>query len=125
MTDPTHAPVIDVDIVSDVMCPWCIVGFRQLEQALGAFRRWTDALPNDPNGHYNKGNLLNSMGRPDEAARSFRRAVALAPDFAEAQANLGATLHMTKRYERSPCQRPRSLVSTIESVHSPPASTPR
>ncbi|WP_299656910.1 DsbA family oxidoreductase [uncultured Tateyamaria sp.] len=27
--------VIDVDIVSDVMCPWCIVGFRQLEQALG------------------------------------------------------------------------------------------
>ncbi|WP_299613918.1 DsbA family oxidoreductase [uncultured Tateyamaria sp.] len=30
------ANVIDVDIVSDVMCPWCIVGFRQLEQALGA-----------------------------------------------------------------------------------------
>ncbi|MEM8655969.1 MAG: DsbA family oxidoreductase [Pseudomonadota bacterium] len=28
-------PVIDIDIVSDVMCPWCIVGFRQLEQALG------------------------------------------------------------------------------------------
>lgn len=71
------------------------------EQALGAFRRWTDALPNDPNGHYNKGNLLNSMGRPDEAARSFRRAVALAPDFAEAQANLGATLHMSKRYDEA------------------------
>lgn len=32
----TDSPVIDVDIVSDVMCPWCIVGFRQLEQALGA-----------------------------------------------------------------------------------------
>lgn len=29
------AHVIDIDIVSDVMCPWCIVGFRQLEQALG------------------------------------------------------------------------------------------
>ena len=27
--------IVDVDIVSDVMCPWCIVGFRQLEQALG------------------------------------------------------------------------------------------
>jgi len=24
---------IRVDIVSDVMCPWCIVGYRQLEQA--------------------------------------------------------------------------------------------
>ncbi|WP_299040916.1 DsbA family oxidoreductase [uncultured Tateyamaria sp.] len=28
--------VIDIDIVSDVMCPWCIVGFRQLEHALAA-----------------------------------------------------------------------------------------
>lgn len=40
-----NSPVIDVDIVSDVMCPWCIVGFRQLEQALaqtglGARIRW-------------------------------------------------------------------------------------
>ncbi|WP_299729630.1 DsbA family oxidoreductase [uncultured Tateyamaria sp.] len=36
MSQPDTAPVIQVDIVSDVMCPWCIVGFRQLEQALGA-----------------------------------------------------------------------------------------
>ncbi|APX11132.1 DsbA family oxidoreductase [Tateyamaria omphalii] len=34
-TEPKTAPVLDIDIVSDVMCPWCIVGFRQLEQALG------------------------------------------------------------------------------------------
>ena len=32
----SEGPVVDVDIVSDVMCPWCIVGYRQLEQALGA-----------------------------------------------------------------------------------------
>lgn len=37
--------VVQIDIVSDVMCPWCIVGFRQLEQALGmvgagAYIRW-------------------------------------------------------------------------------------
>jgi predicted DsbA family dithiol-disulfide isomerase len=31
-----QGPVVDVDIVSDVMCPWCIVGYRQLEQALAA-----------------------------------------------------------------------------------------
>ena len=31
----TDAPVVQIDIVSDVMCPWCIVGFKQLEQALG------------------------------------------------------------------------------------------
>ena len=37
--------IVQIDIVSDVMCPWCIVGFRQLEQALGwvgagAYVRW-------------------------------------------------------------------------------------
>ncbi|MDF3413211.1 DsbA family oxidoreductase [Sulfitobacter sp. M57] len=44
---PQHgdAPVVQVDIVSDVMCPWCIVGYKQLEQALGmvgvgAYVRW-------------------------------------------------------------------------------------
>lgn len=41
----TNGPVLDIDIVSDVMCPWCIIGFRQLEQALaqtemGARIRW-------------------------------------------------------------------------------------
>jgi len=35
MDDASTAPAIQIDIVSDVMCPWCIVGFRQLEQALG------------------------------------------------------------------------------------------
>ncbi|WP_259987594.1 DsbA family oxidoreductase [Sulfitobacter sp. S190] len=47
MTDTAapQGPVIQVDIVSDVMCPWCIIGFRQLEQALaqtgtGAQVRW-------------------------------------------------------------------------------------
>ena len=44
-TAAPHGPVVEVDIVSDVMCPWCIIGFRQLEQALevtgaGARIRW-------------------------------------------------------------------------------------
>jgi len=43
--DATTPPPVQIDIVSDVMCPWCIIGFRQLEQALaatgtGAFVRW-------------------------------------------------------------------------------------
>ena len=42
---PIDPPALQIDIVSDVMCPWCIVGYRQLEQALaalniGAFIRW-------------------------------------------------------------------------------------
>ncbi|WP_037307444.1 DsbA family oxidoreductase [Ruegeria halocynthiae] len=34
MTSPDPRPTVQVDIVSDVVCPWCIVGFRQLDQAL-------------------------------------------------------------------------------------------
>lgn len=33
---PPNGPVLDVDIVSDVMCPWCIIGYKQLEHALAA-----------------------------------------------------------------------------------------
>jgi len=29
-----HAIPIRIDIVSDVVCPWCIIGFKQLERAL-------------------------------------------------------------------------------------------
>ena len=29
-------PVITIDIVSDVVCPWCIIGYRQLETAIEA-----------------------------------------------------------------------------------------
>jgi predicted DsbA family dithiol-disulfide isomerase len=44
-TDQSTGPVLDIDIVSDVMCPWCIIGYQQLEQALattgmGARIRW-------------------------------------------------------------------------------------
>lgn len=45
MTDEFAPHTVQVDIVSDVMCPWCLIGFRQLEQALsntglGAHVRW-------------------------------------------------------------------------------------
>lgn len=32
MTDASNS--IRIDIVSDVVCPWCIIGFKQLQQAL-------------------------------------------------------------------------------------------
>lgn len=41
----SNGSVVQIDIISDVMCPWCIVGYRQLEQALarvgvGAYVIW-------------------------------------------------------------------------------------
>ncbi len=37
MTDDTHdadAGPIEIDVISDVMCPWCYIGKRRLEKAL-------------------------------------------------------------------------------------------
>lgn len=34
-----------VDVVSDVVCPWCFVGKRQLERALA---RWAESHPGEP-----------------------------------------------------------------------------
>lgn len=35
MTDPATIPLV-VDVVSDVVCPWCFVGKRRLEQAIAS-----------------------------------------------------------------------------------------
>ncbi|MEP1934281.1 MAG: DsbA family oxidoreductase [Roseibium sp.] len=34
VSDLDMEDVIQIDIVSDVVCPWCIVGFKQLEKAI-------------------------------------------------------------------------------------------
>jgi len=34
MNEPQLPEPIQIDIVSDVVCPWCIVGYRQLQLAL-------------------------------------------------------------------------------------------
>jgi predicted DsbA family dithiol-disulfide isomerase len=31
---PSPAPVLPIDVVSDVVCPWCFIGKRRLEKAL-------------------------------------------------------------------------------------------
>jgi len=38
----TEQTAIRVDIVSDVVCPWCLVGFKQLESALSALEMTAD-----------------------------------------------------------------------------------
>ena len=32
------APALQIDVVSDVVCPWCFVGKRQLEEAIDRYR---------------------------------------------------------------------------------------
>jgi predicted DsbA family dithiol-disulfide isomerase len=37
MSTPTHVPLI-IDVLSDVVCPWCFIGKRRLEEALELFK---------------------------------------------------------------------------------------
>jgi predicted DsbA family dithiol-disulfide isomerase len=37
MTTTASLPEITVDIVSDVVCPWCIIGYKKLEAAMQQF----------------------------------------------------------------------------------------
>ena len=36
---------LTIDIVSDIACPWCAIGYARLEQALAALRMWASSLP--------------------------------------------------------------------------------
>ncbi|MHA6262604.1 DsbA family oxidoreductase [Arenibacterium sp. CAU 1754] len=83
---PDTGPVVQVDIVSDVMCPWCIVGFRQLEQALavtgmGARVRWhpfelNPTMP--PEGQNLAEHIAEKYGAtPEQSAQNRAHLVAL------------------------------------------------
>lgn len=75
-----HAQTVSVDIISDVMCPWCIVGFRQLEQALGATSigatvRWHPFELNPdmaPEGENTTDHIMRKYGTTREEAQSNR-----------------------------------------------------
>lgn len=86
-------PVIQIDIVSDVMCPWCIVGFRQLEKALGmvgagAYIRWhpfelNPAMP--PEGQNLAEHITEKYGSTPEQSAQNRKMLT----------DLGASLGIT------------------------------
>lgn len=64
----------------------------QGKDALPAFQKAVQLLPNDAEAHYNLGIALKNIRRLDAASASFRRVVELKPEFAEAHNNLGNTL---------------------------------
>lgn len=89
-TSPTDAqPTVQVDIVSDVMCPWCIVGYRQLEQALarkgvGAYIRWHPFELNPempPEGQNLTEHIAEKYGAsPQQSAENRNRLAAMGRD---------------------------------------------
>lgn len=81
MTDP-----IKIDIISDVVCPWCAIGYFQLEQAMAALElsaeiRWLPFELNPqmpPEGENLTEHVARKYGStPEQSARSRQQLVAL------------------------------------------------
>lgn len=76
----TAQPALEVDIVSDVVCPWCIIGYLQLERALaqigvGAWVRWHPFELNPamgPEGQDLREHIAGKYGTTPEASAQAR-----------------------------------------------------
>ena len=83
MSEPTQAIPLQVDIVSDVVCPWCVIGYLQLEKALammpGAFvvtTRWQPFELNPqmpPEGQELREHLRQKYGSTPEQGNAARQ----------------------------------------------------
>jgi predicted DsbA family dithiol-disulfide isomerase len=83
-----NAPArLSIDIFSDVMCPWCVIGYKQLQQALARLAgeieaevRWRPFELNPgiaPEGEDLASHMLRKYGRaPDEASTGQMFAIA-------------------------------------------------
>ncbi|WP_299986561.1 DsbA family oxidoreductase [uncultured Ruegeria sp.] len=80
MTSPDPRPTLQIDVVSDVVCPWCIVGFRQLDAALKqenvlAQLRWHpfELNPNmEPEGQNLREHIAEKYGSTPEQSQQAR-----------------------------------------------------
>jgi protein O-GlcNAc transferase len=73
----------------------------QGKDALPAFRKAAELMPDDAEAHNNLGIALQEGGQTDEALASFRRALAIDPGFIEAHYNLGNVLSELGRLEEA------------------------
>jgi tetratricopeptide (TPR) repeat protein/SAM-dependent methyltransferase len=64
----------------------------QRRNALPAFRKAAELMPDDADAHYNLGIAQKSLGLLADAAASYRRALKIKADYAEAHSNLGNVL---------------------------------
>ena len=80
MPSPDNRPIVQIDIVSDVVCPWCVVGFRQLDMALQqqdvlARLRWHpfELNPNmPPEGQNLREHIMEKYGTTAEQSQQAR-----------------------------------------------------
>jgi tetratricopeptide (TPR) repeat protein len=73
-------------------------------------------LPDSPEAHNNMGSALRGLGRLDEAASHFRRALEIKPNFAKAHANLGGVLRSQGRASEAETHCHRALALDPDSA---------
>lgn len=75
---------LQIDIISDVMCPWCVIGYSALQQALESFPqtphqiRWHPFELNPdmpPEGQNLRQHLAEKYGSTDEQSRENRERI--------------------------------------------------
>ena len=71
------------------------------QQALEAYNRSLELVPDNPVTLYNRGTTLAKMGQHEDALNDFNRALELRPDLPESLSNRGNTLHNMGRYEEA------------------------
>ena len=88
MNDPqaTPAPVMQLDVISDVICPWCFIGKRKLDAALAQvddfqinlmWRPFQLDPTTPPEGHDRKQQMIRKFG-PDAGKQIFKNVLAAA-----------------------------------------------
>jgi predicted O-linked N-acetylglucosamine transferase (SPINDLY family) len=81
----------------------------QARNALPAFQKAAELMPDEADAHYNLGVALKSFGLPDDAAASYRRALKIKPDYAEAHSNLGNVLKDLGQFDEAAASYRRAL----------------
>ena len=85
---------------------WNILGAskfqtRELEGAVGAYKKSISLNPNNADVYNNLGVALRDCGKFDEAVEAYRKSISLRPDYAEAYNNMGVALNKQGDLERA------------------------
>ena len=85
---------------------WNILGAskfqtRELEGALGAYKKSISLNPNNADVYNNLGVALRDCGKFDEAVEAYRKSISLRPDYAEAYNNMGVALKDQNKLEEA------------------------
>ena len=82
----TPAPVMQLDVISDVICPWCFIGKRKLDAALAQVSEFQINLmwrpyqldpTTPPEGHDRKQQMIRKFG-PDAGKQIFKNVLSAA-----------------------------------------------